>query len=134
MTAPDWQTSAACAAADPEAWFPDHNMTADNLRALDICRQTCPVRQECLDAAMDEERGLGRASRFGIRGGLTHIQRAELVRGVQPLAEGEQACRDKRGTYGGYQRHVWHRQKPCDACKAARNTRRREDRAKEKAA
>lgn len=32
---------------------------------------TCPVRQQCLDAAMTEEAYLGGLERHGIRGGLT---------------------------------------------------------------
>ena len=57
--------------------------TGDPERAEFLCRG-CPVRQECLDAALREEagesgEGLGWRYRHGIRGGLTPFQRAALT-------------------------------------------------------
>lgn len=45
-----WDTRAACADHDPEMWW-----SADPLErsaARKICRNECPVRAECLDAAI----------------------------------------------------------------------------------
>jgi hypothetical protein len=43
-----------------------------------VCR-SCPVRSECLDAALVEEAELGPLEAHGVRGGLTAPQRAGLV-------------------------------------------------------
>lgn len=81
---PDWHADALCAqmcARFPykgrygyatEDWFPDpgsHDAgTTDKLKkVLRIC-SLCPVKRECLVAAMHEEVGAGR--RYGIRGGV----------------------------------------------------------------
>lgn len=47
----------------------------DYATARPVCA-ACPVRQECLDAAMEEERGLGQHHRGSIRGGLSPVERA----------------------------------------------------------
>lgn len=47
----------------------------------------CPVRQQCLDAALAEEGN--RSGRYGIRGGLTPVQRRLLNR---RLAAAERAA------------------------------------------
>lgn len=47
------------------------------VEARAACR-SCPVRKECLTAALEEERGLDATMRVGIRGGLTATQRATL--------------------------------------------------------
>lgn len=45
--------------------------------AREMC-QACPLRRPCLEAAIVEEAGLLPYDRYGIRGGLTAPQRAEL--------------------------------------------------------
>ena len=42
--------------------------------ARDMCDR-CPVRAECLESALIEERGQSKARRFGFRAGLTPRQR-----------------------------------------------------------
>jgi WhiB family redox-sensing transcriptional regulator len=44
-----WHTSAPCASADPEAWFPEGGEVPRDARQ--VCF-TCPYRQECLDEAI----------------------------------------------------------------------------------
>lgn len=44
-------------------------------KAKSLC-QACPFRKECLEAAMDEEKGGG--GRYGIRGGYTEEERKNL--------------------------------------------------------
>lgn len=48
---PDWRESAACAGADPEAWFPAAQGAYPNPRVTAICRE-CPVRRSCLATAV----------------------------------------------------------------------------------
>jgi WhiB family redox-sensing transcriptional regulator len=71
----DWRTDAACQPFDSELFFPDRSAYRNNeiARAKAVCRG-CPVREECLKAAMD-----GR-EKVGIWGGLTPEERAKLQR------------------------------------------------------
>jgi hypothetical protein len=48
---PDWRDSAACAGADPEAWFPATQGAYPNRRVTAVCRD-CPVRRSCLATAL----------------------------------------------------------------------------------
>jgi hypothetical protein len=85
---PSWWHRAACRAAidDGTATLADFfpNVSADDrtrrnayVHAIAICA-TCPVRRECLDAALHEERDA--RERYGCRGGLTPRQRRDLGR------------------------------------------------------
>lgn len=68
-----WHKSAECASAPTDIWFdPGHERLA-----LQICAE-CPVREACLTAALEEERGLATHSRHGIRGGLTAAERLNV--------------------------------------------------------
>ena len=70
MLAP-WRTQAACRGLDPERFFPARGVSADNARAVCV---TCPVRADCLDAAM-----IGHEN-YGIWGGYSERQRRALRR------------------------------------------------------
>ena len=80
-----WRERAACHGEDTELWFPTDRYDRRGLDspdtrasiALGICA-TCPVATQCLEAAMREETAL--SGRWGIRGGLTAYQRADLAR------------------------------------------------------
>lgn len=72
MTADWWWNEAACQEMDPALWFPDKGNPARDAR--DVCAH-CPVRTNCLNSALKEERGLLAGSRHGIRGGLSGTQR-----------------------------------------------------------
>lgn len=68
-----WQSEALCAQADPEAFFPERGSSARDAKT--ICA-TCPVRQECLEYALEND------ERFGIWGGLSELERRRLRRRV----------------------------------------------------
>lgn len=68
-----WRERAGCAGEDPEVFFPVGSRPRP-LRALQICRD-CPVREMCLADAMATE---DPAMRWGVLGGLTPAERAEL--------------------------------------------------------
>jgi transcription factor WhiB len=68
-----WRDKAACRAADPDLFYPDTPAQADQARQ--ICR-TCPVRVQCLTAAVRDRED------FGIRGGLTPQERRPLSEGI----------------------------------------------------
>ena len=64
-----WQADALCAETDPEAFFPEKGgSTRDAKRICD----TCEVRQQCLEYALEND------ERFGIWGGLSERERRRL--------------------------------------------------------
>lgn len=73
-----WAQDALCAQIDPEIFFPNKGESIK--QAVSICSQ-CPVRQECLDAALEEEAASSGYGRYGIRGGLTARERARIANG-----------------------------------------------------
>ncbi|WP_308377666.1 WhiB family transcriptional regulator [Streptomyces sp. ISL-98] len=76
MTTLDWHDDGLCAQTDPEAFFPEHGT---NPHAKQVC-DGCPVKNLCLQDAMEEEAGRGVDYRFGIRGGLGPRQRYRLAK------------------------------------------------------
>ncbi|MER6191807.1 WhiB family transcriptional regulator [Streptomyces cyaneofuscatus] len=132
--AENWKTAAACRGAiDDDLWFPDPSDKATTRDAITACL-LCPVRLLCREAAADEERGLGKVSRWGIRGGLTPAQRhaadtstrASHGKGGRQLAP----C----GTPAAYDRHVRHGEPVDDACRRAHNDHRNAQRKANRAA
>lgn len=69
----DWTRQAACADPDSVLMFPDEWNKEAVAEAKAVCEQ-CPVREVCLDAAMD------RGERFGVWGGLSAEERWSLHR------------------------------------------------------
>lgn len=65
----DWQAMALCAQTDPEAFFPEKG--GSTREAKKVC-QSCEVRAECLQAALDRD------ERFGIWGGLSERERRRI--------------------------------------------------------
>ena len=65
----DWQERALCAQTDPEAFFPEKG--GSTREAKRIC-QSCEVRDECLEYALEHD------ERFGIWGGLSERERRRL--------------------------------------------------------
>lgn len=66
-----WQDDALCAQTDPEAFFPEKG--GSTREAKRVC-QTCPVRAQCLEYALEHD------ERFGIWGGLSERERRRLRR------------------------------------------------------
>ncbi|WP_304621701.1 WhiB family transcriptional regulator [Rothia sp. ZJ1223] len=64
-----WQADALCAQTDPEAFFPEKGGSTRDAKR--VCSE-CPVRQACLDYAMEND------ERFGIWGGLSERERRRL--------------------------------------------------------
>lgn len=71
----DWMARAACAAADPDVFHPEHESAAAAATALRWCR-ACPVTRQCLDYAMTAEPG----RQWGVWGGATARQRRAIHR------------------------------------------------------
>lgn len=78
-----WADFAACRKTPTRVFFEDAEQ--GGTEAFAICGR-CPVRGECLEAALSDEAGLGPSYRYGVRGGLqpslryTVAQRAHMLR------------------------------------------------------
>lgn len=72
-----WYSAAACFGME-ELFVPTNERLA-GLEARAVCA-SCPVRPQCLQAALDEEGDDDAIFRAGIRGGLNPKQRAALRR------------------------------------------------------
>lgn len=66
-----WAVRAACRGMDPGIFFPSTDEEAEE--ALEVCR-TCPVREECLEYALEAR------ERYGIWGGTNERQRRRMLR------------------------------------------------------
>ncbi|MFT2014639.1 WhiB family transcriptional regulator [Streptomyces sp. 796.1] len=83
-----WTASAVCAQVDPELFFPEIGGSSA-VTARRICA-ACPVRAECLAAALSEEGDCAPSYRHGIRGGLSPRARYALGR-RRPAQKGASA-------------------------------------------
>lgn len=115
-----WLDRAACARIeDPDVFFPNAAAGEHYGRTAKwICRRTCPVREECLTAALDHEVGKPAEERWGIWGGLTPQQRANLDprrrgRGHPPTVE----CNGHPGRAKGVERHLLRGEDLCPPCR-----------------
>jgi WhiB family redox-sensing transcriptional regulator len=71
MESQAWRLDGLCAQTDPEAFFPE---TGQSLQPAKRICMTCPVREQCLRYALEND------ERFGVWGGLSIAQRARLKR------------------------------------------------------
>lgn len=71
-----WLRGASCQGVDADLFFPPRGAPAKEAKAL--CGR-CPVRQECLDYALDH------GERFGIWGGMSERQRRRIRRSTVML-------------------------------------------------
>lgn len=81
----EWRNRAACIGVDTEVFFPAHRVHEDT--AMRICAG-CPVRAECLEAALDEERPTtSYGFSYGVRGGKTGHARRMLLQAAYPSTQ-----------------------------------------------
>jgi WhiB family redox-sensing transcriptional regulator len=108
-----WHDHAACVGVKDVNWFPQSDKPggrsaahlANVARAKAICAE-CPVKAECLEAALMEP------MTYGIWGGTTAAERRGRA---MPLRVRPAKC----GTDSGYSRHRNRHETPCDECRAA---------------
>jgi hypothetical protein len=120
----EWELRAACRYEDPDLWF-SHQHRGE---AIAIC-QSCPVREECLDAALVREAGVPKTYREGIVAGLSGPQRWRLARQrniAAPPPPKEPKPKYRRrwkiapcGTDSAYKRHVRNKEPVDEACRIA---------------
>lgn len=73
-TGADWRELAVCRSIGPEPFDTPDDMSSSALKAhYDRARvfcESCPVQYECLASALNEEEGVPRDERQGVRGGF----------------------------------------------------------------
>jgi len=76
---PSWMERAACIDMPLDVFFPGPGRlgAADTRKAVAICRQ-CPVRQACLDYALEHP------DMAGVWGGTSHRERNRIHKGATP--------------------------------------------------
>lgn len=104
----EWVEEALCAQADPEAFFPEKGGAVRPAQA--ICAR-CPVREECLEYALEN------GERFGMWGGVSERARRQLAKDRGITYDGLKPC----GTLAAYRRHIRDGEEPCGLC-TAKNT------------
>lgn len=68
-----WMDEAICAQVDGDLWFPENGDSGTAKRAKKICRG-CPVKQACLQHALDTKVPLG------IFGGKSERERRKILK------------------------------------------------------
>jgi WhiB family redox-sensing transcriptional regulator len=114
-----WQEARACKDAHPDLFFgPEHESGKARVirqaQAKALCA-TCPVREECLEYALE------RSEVFGIWGGLNGKERRDVIR-ERKRADGVVSARPfPHGTEWGARRHREEGTRPCEPCRLAYN-------------
>jgi WhiB family redox-sensing transcriptional regulator len=73
MPTGSWVDEAVCAQTDPDTFFPEKGGSTRQAKAICL---GCPVRQRCLDWALQHE------ERFGIWGGKSERERRRMARNI----------------------------------------------------
>lgn len=71
-----WATEAACRTANPDLFHPTVHATFADIRTAKAICQQCPVIEQCLTYALDQD------DHFGIWGGLDDRERRRLQQQV----------------------------------------------------
>lgn len=102
-----WLTQAACANTPTTLFYPERG--EHHSAAIAVCN-TCPVKNECLQWALDNN------ETFGVWGGTTASERRRIQRG-RPVAP--QPTQPRCGTPAGYRQHQTAGTPTCNLCRAA---------------
>src|SRR5690242_16295717 len=70
----EWKLSALCASVDAALWFPEVGPPSN--KAKELCG-LCPVQDECLDYALEQE--AGESFLWGLYGGKTPTERGKIL-------------------------------------------------------
>lgn len=84
-TPPDWTDRPDLPCSGRWHEWDEPNATLYRKVVLPGCL-SCPVRDPCLESALEEEKGLGAAFRAGVRGGLLPRDRVRAEKGLRPMS------------------------------------------------
>lgn len=121
-----WHAQAACRGVDVDLFFP--TAAQEGAEAAKAICEGCPVRVECLEAALE------RREEHGVWGGTTVEERTRIRRQRARARRAAATTRrpgigtDACGTDAGYQRHRRRGERPCKSCRAAHAERERQRR------
>lgn len=78
----DWQLDARCNGVPTDLFFPSMGTSSNAIELKMIFKMCgdCPVREQCLEAALAMEGDCGRNMRHGLWGGTTPEQRHRMVK------------------------------------------------------
>jgi WhiB family redox-sensing transcriptional regulator len=82
IPAEKWWELGECKGSDPEAWFPGQGAPSPTIGDMKATCAACPVRVDCLTAALDE------GEKFGIWGGASERERRAMRRDWPRIACG----------------------------------------------
>lgn len=105
---PEWQGQAACRGVDPGIFFTERGQSTAPAKL--VC-QSCPVREECLDFALEN------GEKFGIFGGKSERER-RVMRRVRNIAAGT-VKPTRCGTVAGSSMHKRRGEPLCEDCRIA---------------
>ena len=131
----EWELKAACRNVDPDVFF--------SKRTTGLARQTCrgcPVRMDCLEAALVREAGVAKAFRIGLVAGTTGSQRWAIEQQRKAAAGGAKpkpkpkkkpagrprGSAPQCGTPAAYQRHLRLKEPIDQECREANAAARRQ--------
>lgn len=77
-----YREDAACLDSDPEGWFPEQGDMGSVHMAKKICNTICPVRDECLEWALESKVEFGIFGGKGWRWRRGEISRREQASGA----------------------------------------------------
>ncbi|MFJ3923066.1 WhiB family transcriptional regulator [Streptomyces sp. NPDC090022] len=81
-----WAANSLCAQTYPALFFPERGEDNTTAVSKQICRR-CPVIEECLAEAMRQEGTASHSHRYGVWGGLSPAERADLAKARARWAE-----------------------------------------------
>ena len=123
LTNTDWLEHAACRGMDPDLFHPSRTSPSHALvrTAKAVC-DTCPVRDTCLQVALDDP------THLGIMGGTTADERRGIRAGHGPDWRAQRRAAHRalhprplapisHGTESGYTLHRRRGEEPCDLCR-----------------
>ena len=124
----DWMDDGACRGEDPNWWHPPRGGNTDTLKAKAICAD-CPVRDACLQWAIDN------GERLGIWGGVSIAQHRRGRQSDDPTRRPVYVLGQiAHGTLAGYSAERRRGLPTCQACRDARNAARAQARREGRAA
>lgn len=111
---PAWMKDANCKGRDLELFFPHHDNQTAYARAREICL-ACPVRQTCLDYAIDTD------TWDGMFGAMSPRERRAWLTSQEVYSQYGTYHGDAEGTPKGWYREKRAGVRPCEPCRLAYN-------------